>query len=360
MEIPTLSTQVGYRDYFFLRYFSTEDRFDVVRFMKGYSSGTVWGAFYPTGFSYLAPWKAIAMSGNGNKIFVGTQRLSLSSNRGVTWVEKQVAGDADRGWSVSMSADGLTLLAGDSLPGRLWLSVNGGTSFTEKRPSGADANKGWEHSAISSDGTYIVVAENTTPALWRSADGGANWSNISPTALGTPRFWRVQISNDGAVIIAADIQPDSLRQKLWLSTNGGSSWTDISPSAERQWYSTAMSSDGVVILAGGRTSIGGGYRAFFSLNQGSSWTETRPEGDIDVQYDGADMSGDGSVWYLGASGLYRSVDQGTTWELQDLNPLQPGTASHYGEMSCSEGGAHAAAVGDDGAPGFVPCVLLRV
>ena len=80
------------------------------------------------------------MSSDGQIIIAGVQngRLYLSENGGGSWTETQPAGDIDSSWyPVSMSSNGqIILVAG--LGARVYITTNGGDSWTETQPGGDD------------------------------------------------------------------------------------------------------------------------------------------------------------------------------------------------------------------------------
>ena len=101
------------------------------------------------------------MSEDGKTILAGVYsgRLYLSTNTGSTWSEVQPAGDANRNWyTSSMSADGKTILAGvySTSNGRLYLSTNTGSTWSEVQPAG-DADRNWRTSSMSADGKTILA-----------------------------------------------------------------------------------------------------------------------------------------------------------------------------------------------------------
>ena len=76
-----------------------------------------------------------------------------------------------------MSSDGSVISAG-VYNGRLYLSTNSGTNWSEVQPAG-DADKSWRTSAMSSDGSKIIAVVNNS-RLYLSTDSGTSWSEVQP------------------------------------------------------------------------------------------------------------------------------------------------------------------------------------
>ena len=109
-----------------------------------------------------AGWNRLAMSSDGTKIIVvgWPGRLYISYDSGVTWIEKQPAGNNNMFWqSVSMSSDGTSMVAG-VWPGRLYNSTDSGRTWKELQPAG-NTDKYWESAAMSLDGTKLIVTDGT-------------------------------------------------------------------------------------------------------------------------------------------------------------------------------------------------------
>ena len=86
--------------------------------------------------------------------------------------------------------------------GRLYKSVDGGTSWNETQPAGA-ADIGWQTVSLSSNGLTMVAAAYNGRA-YKSTDGGANWSETTPTGTSENKAWQTaSVSGDGSTMLAA-------------------------------------------------------------------------------------------------------------------------------------------------------------
>ena len=265
-------------------------------------------------------WMVTASDSDGSVLLAGAYggRLYLSVDGGTTWTRQTPAGNADRLWRTCASdSDGSVLLAGVNR-GRLYLTSNSGADWAEVRPAGS-ANKGWQVCACDSDGSVLLAGDfgSETGAggrLYISTDGGVNWTEARP-AGDTNQHWRSgSASADGAVLLAGVHDG-----RLWLSTNSGTTWTQQTPAGvtDQDWRGCAVSANGAVLLAGdyGGSVPASGARLWLSTNGGSSWAETRPAGDVSKHWRSCAVDADGSVLLAGTYGgrLYRSTNSGSSW-----------------------------------------------
>lgn len=165
-------------------------------------AGSTWTA---TPLSTVVTWSALASSGDGARVLVGSlssSYLKISTNSGVSWTD--VSGAGQRAWtSVAMSSDGTKLAAiGGSV---LYLSTNSGTTWIAQ--SGVPAAR---EVAISADGSKFIVTPATTGSLYTSSNGGSSWNQetpigqgqwFSPTIASGANKWFVIKSVDGTGIL---------------------------------------------------------------------------------------------------------------------------------------------------------------
>jgi uncharacterized repeat protein (TIGR02543 family) len=104
-----------------------------------------------------------------------------------------------------MDADGSTLVVASypsalSTVGRLYRSVDTGTTWTELRPLG-DVDRSWQAVSMNSDGLHIVAAVDGG-SVWTSSNGGATWSDVQPAGV-TAAAWQCCASSaDGTRLMA--------------------------------------------------------------------------------------------------------------------------------------------------------------
>jgi len=173
----------------------------------------------------------------------------------------------------------------------------------------------WTHGAVSA--TYISalhvdpgrgLCAGTDVGLFSSTDNGENWSLLGLSGMNVPVFC---ISKPGSLF--APFPDSSLRR----STDGGASWTALTIGAT-SINSLVARSNGTLYLGEWKAGI------FSSTDDGASWKNlfyvpypigTNPLACTSV----------GTLYVTTSAFVYRSADQGTTWQIV----LQAGQAFPY-------------------------------
>jgi len=179
----------------------------------GVSAGPIYlshdgGATWAASSAPSLEWRGITMSPNGQlltAVALGVGgRVYNSNDGGATWVE---SGDGvDRDWyRVATSADGQTIAAAEHGGGHLFISHNRGASWTmvTSTPKGD-----YTTVAMSADGQVIAVSITGQPTpgvadggVYLSTNGGASFTAMPMP--GTDDNWRaVAMSADGNMLIA--------------------------------------------------------------------------------------------------------------------------------------------------------------
>lgn len=265
--------------------------------------------------------KLLSSKGLGGVLILGTLLTAAAASGAYTWTERQPAGNADKWWNhVAMSPDGSTMIGAVRF-GRLYTSADSGVNWTERQPAGA-ADLQWFCAAVSDDGqTMIVGSVAVGGRLYTSADGGANWTERQPAGAIDRDWSRVAISADGSTMLAA-----SSSGRLYMSTNAGVNWAEVQPAGnvDLTWYAAAMSDDATKMVVAAQ-----GDYVYLSDDSGSNWTPAPAPLDGTANWVGASMSDDGSVIMVGADvgRLYLSTDGGTSWA--EVQPAGDSDQSWY-------------------------------
>lgn len=173
-------------------------------------------------------------------------RLYLSRNGGASWTETRPAGNVDRSWwFVDCSDDGEFLMAGvygggsgSYTGGRIYISSDGGTSWSETRPAG-DASYYWISGRCGGDGSVLFV--NKYNGFYLSTNMGSSWTTVtSPASIGA----QVACSDTGQYLIAA--REYGSAGYCYISDNYGSSWSS-------QTFKTSLKQWGCVWVNGSGT-----------------------------------------------------------------------------------------------------------
>ncbi len=271
-------------------------------------------------------YKCCALAADGQAIATveAFGRLWLSMNGGATWAVQQ-AGSASLSWNgLAMSADGKTIIA-TVYGGPVWMTNDGGVSWRTVLWSGY-----WKGCAVSSDGLTLLVGDYNGGNLYLSKDGGATWT--AQTAAGGASWSGCAISADGQVLLAT-----RFRGSVWLSKDGGATWGVQTAAGALDWASCAISADGNTLLA-----VPAGGIPMLSRNKGSTWQSVSALGN--KTWWGCGVSGGGSVLIASESNgpLQVSTDSGATWVPQN----GAGVRNWYGCAVSQTGGALAAVQGN--------------
>lgn len=252
---------------------------------------------------------ACAISPDGRRMLVlGNPSVAYSLDGGLTRETLALAG----AWgAAAWSADGSTALIGQrsSSTGSLVRITNDFRIQQTLSPTGS-----FRDAALSRDGRVMLVAQadgtSTPGALLRSLDYGATWTTVT----GRTTYWRaVAVSDDGRVMLAGE-EGLSLSDlgRVWISTDSGATWSQAL--VGESITSVAMTPDGRRLYAGGSS-------LWRSDDQGGSWqTLARPVGSgpsiraLQVSTSGAAVIvATGTVGISGQVTLYRSETAGGSW-----------------------------------------------
>jgi hypothetical protein len=313
-------------------------------------------------------WTSIACSADGTKWVAvtgahdqGTNGLLMgsvysSSDSGVTWTR---ANAPSNNWtSVALTADGATWVAAAGTyyndtnlvsAGGIYFSPDSGATWTR---TGAPANP-WFSVACSADGSTLLALRLGSAPVYVSSDGGETWTTGSPAY-----YWTVIVTSaDGYRAVAANaygsvctlpyLGPWRLGEVtgnsylgsiacsadgtkcvaagnnlIYTSTNSGMNWR-LTTAPTNGWGPVASSAKGTrLVAAAGADSLGNfGYgRIYFSGDAGATWKLANAPGSA---WSAVAGSADGTKWVaaaianttgnFGTGRIYLSGDGGATW-----------------------------------------------
>jgi hypothetical protein len=136
----------------------------------------------------------------------------VSTNSGATWgaTVSSISGVAlDVG--AALVLDSLRYWVGTQNSGRVFYTLNGGTTWVEKTFSGSGSGNTYDIVAATNEVIYFSHSTNTpTARLFASWDGGADFTNASPRVLNLPTFNKAnRIAVPGAAA-AADVAANNI------------------------------------------------------------------------------------------------------------------------------------------------------
>ncbi|MBI2416394.1 MAG: T9SS type A sorting domain-containing protein [Ignavibacteriales bacterium] len=152
-----------------------------------------------------------------------------------------------------------------------------------------------------SDGTLLVGAGK---GVFTSGNGGILWDSISPRLLGS--------ASAGLLITRSEKIFAGVSSGIIASTDKGKNWVEVPGIG---WYTSSIEENKQTgaIFVGVTSALATSTTAkiFRSSNSGATWEVVNPQKGRGIDAIFADEEG---TLYAGLSEVYRSLDNGTTWE----------------------------------------------
>ena len=327
---------------------------------------------------------SVSLSADGNTAIIGG--YADNSNQGAAWVYtrsgstwaqqgsklvgRSALGPAAQGYSISLSADGTTAIAGapfdNSSLGAIWFYTVAQSTITSFSPAVGPpgtlitingTNLG-APTALTIGGQGAIVISNTGSAIVAMVMPGALTGTVSittggGTASGSANFtvtatkypsiqqgsklvgtgnvgtaqrgYSVAVSADGNTAIVGGDLDNSSHGAAWIYTRSGGTWTQQgsklvgtgSVGAALQGSAVALSADGNTAIVGGyQDNLGQGAIWIFTRS-GSAWTQGGPKhlgtGSVGAAEQGwsVSLSADGNTAIVG--GFADNTNQGAAW-----------------------------------------------
>ncbi|HUX95513.1 MAG TPA: T9SS type A sorting domain-containing protein [Bacteroidales bacterium] len=204
----------------------------------------------------------------------------IFSRSGGTWTEQSKLVDDDflgtpwRGTSVSLSADGNTAIVGgnndNSGVGAAWIWTRSGETWTKQSKLVAEdhigASKQGQSVSLSADGNTVIVGghndNSAIGAAWIWTRIGETWTEQSKLVAedhsgASNQGFSVFLSADGNTALMGGRYDDSNKGAAWIWTRSGETWTkqtklvDNDCPGSHQGWSVSLSADGSTALVGG-------------------------------------------------------------------------------------------------------------
>jgi hypothetical protein len=259
--------------------------------------------------TYITQGFSVSISANGNTAAVGGPQdnnnvgaVWIFTRTGNTWTQQGdkllgtgAIGVAEFGMSVSLSADGNTLIAGGPVDnnrlGAIWIFTRAGDIWTQQGEKLVGTGAGGIFSdqgcsvSISANGNTAVVGgcrDEDIGAVWVFTRTGNMWTQQGEklvgagTAFSSSFGYAVSVSADGNTAIVGGPYDNNQMGAVWIFTRTGDTWTQQGNKLTgtgavgnyiHQGYSVSVSADG-------NTAIFGGPDA---NNVGASWVFTRTD-----------------------------------------------------------------------------------
>ena len=251
--------------------------------------------------------KDIYFSPDGSKLFIQEEDSShnatlwMSADNGATWrkiFSKQVIIE-HAVFSVDGSKIAVELFGG----GSIYVSVDGGQSWTERQTNGKIDQ------IMSPDGSFLAgcFTGGSTYTTYISTDDGQTWTQKGTNSIECPDY----VANNGTLIAKG------ANNKIAKSTDYGQTWTEIS-NFSNNVSMTSFSNNGNNIFDGNRISLDGG----------NHWTPSNAPIPAGKEVVRTGISDDGKKLFINTESLtganhntvtlLTSVDGGRTWHSEDL------------------------------------------
>ena len=254
--------------------------------------------------------------------FAGTDTGGVfrSTDAGITWSALGSFPTGRHRISLLAHPNG-TLFAGTRGAGGMYRSTDDGTTWEAINAGLSGAPPfGTFIRSIACDTAYGVFLGTFLDGIYRSSDNGTNWTNIGMEASatwvtilgGTPPPATRSLYTEG---LYADTVSTSIfsvaNSHLYQSTDDGTSWVRITPVP-----GSAPTVQTVLVASSGKVFCGTAAGLYLSDNNGASWNISTLPNPFYIFHIAEGAPGTFSVATLG-DGVYRSFDNGTTWELAE-------------------------------------------
>ena len=187
---------------------------------------------------------------------------------------------------------------------------------------------------IATDGSDVWCAANNYCSIFRSADNGATWSKVFDdyAARGSEVG---PIATDGAGNWLACEYNSSSKTRVYGSVDNGASWAlagTVTNATARSLYCMGTDGAGVWII-GTRKNLGATALVMRSIDLGANWTAVQGLSVADNTSVAADGVGNWCMGTYNSGKIFRSSDDGVTWE-EVYDPPSPTTTI---EGLCTDG-----------------------
>jgi len=260
-------------------------------------------------------WYSLAASSDGSILYAsaGTtngQIIYASTNSGLTWNPTTLP-FTNLDFQLAVSADGTKIFAGGALPGNtpigstnsnpLFLSTNSGLTWNSI--FSAETNS-ISSVSMSADGNTLMAGQYSRPCMiFISTNSGASWSTNPVSYLP-----QTLVTANGKKMMAM------VSSYILITTNAGVTWiTNNLPGSGYSWNTIAASPDGNILAAVGHIFLGG-TAICVSTNSGTTWANNVASFSTYYASGAFAMSADGSKMMAASLGaLFISTNRGMTW-----------------------------------------------
>ncbi len=284
-----------------------------------------------------------------NSATATTATAAQFSQQGPKLVGTGAVGNAQQGFSVSLSADGNTAIVGgpgdNGGAGAAWVWTRSGGVWNQEGPklvgSGAvrNASQIYYSVALSADGNTALVGgpgdNGGVGAAWVWTRSGGVWNQQGPKLVGSGAvgnanqgYAGVSLSADGNTALVGGGSDNSGAGAAWVWTRSGGVWTQQGSKlvgsgavgSAQQGFSVSLSADGNTAIVGGLSDNSGVGAAWVWTRSGGVWTQQAPKligwgavGALVQQGRSVSLSADGNTAIVGGFGDDSSTGAAWVW-----------------------------------------------
>ena len=334
--------------------------------------GGTWQKFTSLPSTYIY---SITLS--GSNIIVASGQIYLSTDGGITWIAKDVAGT-----SVYLKSYGQTVFAGLNPAGmtrsidggQTWQTLSGVASYVNAitaeegkvfvatnstllfsnnlgdnwmETNGEISNHLLRNNVLATDGANIFVA-TSQGGLYQSPDNGNTWISKNNGLSGYQLLNTSLLVNNGAILTGC------IYGYVLRSTNSGDDWVTIS---NANYFTNTLIASGTMMLSGGHKNYGAVVHK--SIDNGSSWSPS--EAGFPTEWSSnavvAFAQAEANIFAAYTTGIYKSTDAGNSWTYLTASPTSPTTVHTFSNSLFASSGASLYRSDDAGAT-FISLPLL--
>lgn len=231
---------------------------------------------------------------NGDVYAAVGDTLLKSTNDGASWSKLTVTSVGQM-----FFRDNKLYIAG--VEGKVYVSSNGGSSFTSGTVIASGTGSLWDVAADSNGVVYAISEDNnqTSGQLWKSTDGGSTWTDMSISSKGVtsvPFKIAVNPSNNNHLVLISESGTN------YQSLDGGTTWTVVSASGVMAHFDAL-----------GRLYIGGYYADSPYSTFSSVTTTTSGSNSISNFAIITNPSNSNVIYSSTTGGMAVSTNRGTSW-----------------------------------------------
>ncbi len=278
-----------------------------------------------------------ADNANAGAAWVFTRNGSSWAQQGNKLVANDETGNGSFGVSVAVSSDGNTAVIGgnndNSANGAAWIFVQtaGVWGQVGLKLTGSDATAGAKLGysvALSADGNTALAGgyadTSNTGAAWVFTQSGGVWTQVGSKLVGTGAVGAaeqgisVTLSGDGSTAALGGNQDSSVNGAVWLFTQSGGVWTQKgsklfgsdNTGAAEQGTAVALSADGTTLIEGGPLDASGTGAAWvFTSDKLVATHDFNGDGYSDILWRG-NSSGDLAIWEMNGGTILNGTNAG--------------------------------------------------